>query len=590
MKLNKINILLLFFCIVLGYSCSEDFLVQEPKTEETEEDFYKEFENVEMAVTAAYSRLCYQGLDVMSFLAQNAMSDDGEAGGEHAGDRVEWGKLNLLTHDAGNDNIKDMWRVNYKGVRLANTALLYLEPFEKTELVKRRIAECKTLRAHYHFEILRFYGEIPIVEKVLSPEEFYPARQPIADVLHFIQTDLEEAYPDLPKRSQLGAELGRISQGTAQSLLARAYLYEASYAKNWSGDARFGDCQNKYADALKAAEMVINSGEYKLVGVNGERFDSWWGKAADGETDKTYDGKINAFRWIFSVDGDNSQEGVFEVQNVMDGLGWFQTHGSAFCVYSTCRFTHSSPTTMYGWGFNCPSDYLLKAFANNDTRETDLSAENKERIAENADPRFFTTVGKENTEMMIRLKGTTPDSDGNLVWARMKLDNVPTGTIGRKYEAHPDESILNPKRNANENGAINIKFIRYADVVLIAAEAAYETGDKTKALNYVNQVRTRARNCSDKAEGSIYPKNLNTVTFGDIIHERRIEFAMELSRFFDLIRWRLGKTYIDGTSAAEAESPNFRVQYVEGKHEFLPIPTEQIMLSEGTLVQYDAWK
>lgn len=367
--------------------------------------------------------------------------------------------------------------------------------------------------------------------------------------------------------------------------MAKAYLYESSYAKNYPGDVRFGNCKNRYADALKMAEDVINSKEYELVGIDGTRFPSWWGKNADQVSNRTFDGKINAFRWIFSVAGDNSKESVFEVQNVVDGVGWPNTRGNYLTVFTSCRFSSTNPTTMYGWGFNCPSKYLLSAFQNTDARETDLAAENKESIAKNADPRFFTTVGEEGTEMLLRegMDATKP-----LVWATMRLGNVPTGTIGRKYEAHPDESILNPLKGNTESGPINWKLIRYSDVVLIAAEAAFETNDKPKAMGYVNMVRKRARNSSDKATGSVYPKDLTSISFGDIVHERRIEFALEQSRFFDLVRWNLTDKFIVGVESKTFD--NAKVGYIKGKHEFFPIPLTQIQLSQGTLKQYPVWE
>lgn len=583
MKIKSTNIILLSLFTFIFSGCSDEFLEQAPKTALIEEVFYQDFVNVDMAVTSIYSRLCFNGYDIFTLMTQSAMSDDAEVGGGSAADCAEWKEMDIFSHTSGNARIPILWSVNYKGIRLANNAIKYLLLLkEQNALVKTRLAEAKTLRAYYHFELLKFFGGIPIVDMVLSPEEFYAERKPIAEVLHFIQKDLEEAYPNLTLRSQLGKDLGRVNKGIAQSLLAKAYLFESSYAKNYPGDSRFGICVNRYADALKMAEDVINSKEYELVGINGERFPSWWGLKADG-TNKTFDGKINAFRWIFSVAGDNSKESVFEAQNVNDGVGYFVTKGNALTQYTTSRLTTLTPTNTYGWGFNCPTKYMINAFQNKDARETDLAAENKEIIAKNGDPRFFTTVGEAGTEMLIR---GSIDASKPLVWAAMTFD-VPPFTICRKYEAHPDESILSTTKASNEAGPINWRLIRYSDVVLMAAEAAFETNDKPKAMAFVNLVRKRARNSSDNPTGSIYPKDLSSISFTDIVHERRIELAMEQSRFYDLVRWNLTDKYIVGVESMTFD--NAKVVYKKGKNEFLPIPLTQIQLSQGSLKQYSSW-
>lgn len=585
-KISKLSILLISTILFTLSGCSDDFLNQEPKTELVEEQFYKDFTNVDMAVTSIYSRLCFNGYDVATTISQNVMADDSETGGENAGDGTTYKEMEIFSYTSGNPNLPGLWKVNYKGIRLANTAIKYLLLLpDQNPLVKARLAEAKTLRAYYHFELLKFFGGIPIVKSVLSPTDFYPERSTVADVLHFIQQDLEEAFPDLPLRSALGADLGRVNKGVAQSLLAKAYLFESSYAKNYPGDARFGACENKYANALIMAENVIKSNEYELVGINGQRFPSWWGKNADGLTNKTFDGNINAFRWIFSVAGDNSKESVFEVQNVVDGVGWPNSRGNYLTVFQSCRFTTANPTTMYGWGFNCPSKYLFRAFENSDARETDLAPENKEVIAKNTDPRFFTTVGEEGTQMLVR---TGVSAANPLVWASMQLSNVPSHSIGRKYEAHPDQWVTNPASVGSVTGPINWRLIRYSDVVLMAAEAAFETSDKPKAMSYVNMVRKRARNCSDVAGGSIYPKDLTSINFGDIVHERRIELALEQSRWVDLVRWNLTDKYIVG--ATSETFGGAKVGFVKGKHEFFPIPLTEIQLSNGTLKQYPAWE
>jgi hypothetical protein len=172
--------------------------------------------------------------------------------------------------------------------------------------------------------------------------------------------------------------------------------------------------------------------------------------------------------------------------------------------------------------------------------------------------------------------------DGSGTYAYLSFSNLPTGSIGRKFECGYDEmwGTLNP----TFQGPFNIRLIRLADVMLLAAEAAIEAGDAAKALNYVNRVRTRARNCGNTG----YPQNLSTCSFADIVHERRLELTLEPHRIFDLVRWGLTDEYL--TNLALDAYPGIAVDFEQGKHEFWPIPLTEIQLSQGGLVNYPAWQ
>ena len=585
----RMNILKYHAFIILAaiyaLGCSEEFIEFEPIAKDTDITFYATFDNVDMTVTAAYARFTYNGYAHYTLLNGQSACDDMSVGGSDATDGAEWKEIAKLSHSAGNVALDLPFSQNYKAIRLANTALQYLPNFIEDEpLAKQRVAEMRFLRAYFHFELLKLHGGVPIVDHVLGPEEFYPQRNSVAEVLHFIQEDLVAAIPDLKFRSALGPDnVGRASKGAAQTLLARAYLYESSYAKYHTNEI-FAGCEEKFDLALEQAENVISSGEYKLIGIDGQRFASYWSEKYNPVPG---DSTIGAFRYLFSIDGDNSSEGVFEVQHSMDGRGWSQSTGNGLVIFMTCRFTEANPSNWHGWGYNNPTGYLLKAFKNEDTRETDMSAENLEVYTnQRADPRFGTTCGLPG-DLMLTVVGL--QLGGTPVWSPMKLDNVPTETCGRKYEDHPLESIFNLSKVANEAGASNWKLLRYADVILMAAEAAFETGNNDRALELVNRVRTRARlsNNDPRPENQIYPKNLSSVTFGDIMHERRLEFAGEMSRYFDLVRWNKTAQFINGIE--REDTPGHPLVYQEPKHYFLPFPENQVQLSKGTLVQYSGW-
>lgn len=565
-------------------ACDDEFLENKPLGVDTTESFYTSFEAMDFTATSAYGMLASRDVyDIMYSIGYQSASDDVEMGGENVNDWPQFQRIDRLTHTPGEADIHRTWGYPYKGIRMTNEVLSRVDEVKAIEIEKAknqeeidnitaqidlRAAEMHFLRAFYHFTLLQLYGGVPIVDYLMDPERFNSPRNSIAEVLHFVQDELLLAIPLLKEKSELGQNVGRATKGAAKSLLAKAYLYESSYAKNYSGDSRFEGCTDKYGLALQYAEEVINSGEYELVGINQERFSSW--RVPPSET-------IGGFRWIFTLDGDNSAESVWEIENVKDGAGWTLSRGNYITVYTTIRFAYDEDgnpgETAGGWSFNLPTQYLVDAFGNNDSRETGL---NSDPYDGTLDPRFSTTIGMEGDTVLVDGAGS------NDPWLLMDFQNLPTNTISRKYECSPEEYWADMVDF--HDGPMNIRLIRYADVVLMAAEAALETGDNGKALNYVNLVRTRARNSGDTG----YPEDLEAVSFEDIVHERRLELAMESSRFFDLVRWNLAEKYIDGINLASM-GEGFTIDFVPGKHEFFPIPDREIQKSPG-LEQYDAWK
>jgi hypothetical protein len=557
--------------------CTEN-LDLKPIASDTEVSYYKDSSSIDATVTGAYAQLCARDIfDRDYYLVIGSIpSDDVEAGGESVNDFPVAQHFDQLTLTSIDDNpLEDLWRYCYKGCRLANTALekMQIPDIASQQFINVRSGEMKFMVAFYHFALVQTFGGVPIADKTIQPDNMYAPRNTVKEVLQFCEESLKEAIEVLPEKNSAAYkkyynnQIGRASKTAAQALLAKVLLYESSYAKNYAGDDRFKGCTDRYAEALQYAEAVINSGEYSLVGINGERFSSW----------RTYpddNAKIDGYRWLFTVDGDNSSEGIFEVQSVNDGFGWGSTRGNSTTVFQTCRKYRKADGTLGdigGWSFNCPTDYLVKAFRNEDPRESNL---NSKPGNETDDPRFATTVGREGDSIQI--------NDNGIKWVKMDFENLPTKMIGRKYECGYDEYW---KANEWTQGPFNLRLIRYADVILYAAEAAFFAGDKTKALNYVNMVRTRARNCGTTGK----PENLSAISFEDIVHERRLELTLEPHRFFDLVRWGLAEKFISGIPNGYL-GETFTTEFIVGKHEFFPLPSSEVILSKGTLVQYPAWQ
>ncbi len=265
--------------------------------------------------------------------------------------------------------------------------------------------------------------------------------------------------------------------------------------------------RQNWAEAKAVAEAIIQSGEYQLV--------------AD-------------YADIFPLYGENNEESIFEIQymNASGGNWGFNNanEGSFTNVFTRARGQFA------GYGFNIPTQDFVDEFF----------AEGFE------DPRLKSTVFREGDEMGDR--GTfTIDATGG----------VPHPYYAKKYFSPKSEDA--PFGDPNPNGGSNDRVIRYADVLLMHAEAAFHTGDETAARKSLNEVRARVQNPEITVSGD--------GLLDAILRERRIELGLEAHRFFDLVR--------TGRAATELSSLGF----VAGVHELFPIPSSQIQATNGALTQ-----
>jgi len=273
--------------------------------------------------------------------------------------------------------------------------------------------------------------------------------------------------------------------------------------------------QGKWAQASSAAQKVMTSGQYDLT------------------TD---------YAKIFGEDGENSSESVFEVQATASPTVT-QTNGTQ---YASIQGVRGAGNWNLGWGWNVPSDVLEAAYEPEDPRKARTILYSSTNTTEN-----FTIY----SELMPRYPS-----------------DVPNPRYNHKVLGSPN------LRNTISRGCwwMNIRILRYADVVLMYAEAANELGQTEEARTALNSIRARARRGA--AEGilpDVATNNQNTLR-NAIRHERRIELAMEHDRFFDIVRWGIAKQMLDA-----AGKTNFRI----GRDELLPIPQAQIDLSKGVLEQ-----
>lgn len=470
---------------MLTVSCSDEFVDRDPVYSIDSENYFNSKTDYENALIAAYDPL--QSTYVNVILGEIA-SDNTLAGGESQTDVIGFQQIDDMIHTPVNSNLKDVWNWMFAGVNRAN----YILEFQnKTDFEGKSqiIAEARFLRAYYHFELVKWFGAIPLKGDArfkIGDEKSIP-RSPVADVYATIEADLIYASENL---NATASQKGRATKGAALALLGKAYLY-----------------QNKFSNAATTLETLIGLQKYSLV---------------------------SDYNSIFEAEGENGLESVFEVQYTDiegAGFGCLQCSEGNVAVGFNGPRNYSGTLFTSGFSFNIPTAKIVNAFE----------------------------VGDKRKEVAIL------DIED---WA------LKTGaTYGEGYEhtGYFNRKYIPRKRSTSAAGDLNLtnpnnyRAIRYADVLLMAAEAfnrRTEGADDVKARNYLNEVRRRAfgdNNHDITASGA---------ALTDFIWaERRVELVGEGHRFFDLVR--IGK--------AAQEIPGFTA----GKNELFPIPIEEIQFANG---------
>lgn len=258
------------------------------------------------------------GVEVPRMLG-DLCSDNAWKGGDSPSDQGEFLELMYFTAGTNNKFIQYYWKSYWMGIYRCNLSLQEIPKIEEINntLRNRLLAEAKFLRAYYYFELVRNFGDLPILTSPISSDEIKMPRQPKKDVYEqLIEKDLIEVATVLPQKSEYSSvDMGRATRGAALSLLTKVYLYE----KKWD-------------DAYSTSKTVIEEGEYSLQ---------------------------PNFRNIFDIDYPNSVESIFEVQNSGN-----QTYieGAGLPVGTRSRADG-------GWGWFIPSTNLLLAFEKGDPRK-----------------------------------------------------------------------------------------------------------------------------------------------------------------------------------------------------------------------------
>ncbi len=479
--------------------------------------------------------------------------------GSDAGDQNLITPIETWNTSPSNSYVNQLWQQRYDGVQRANEVLRLMRlakdmtSADTTEVS----AEARFLRAHYHFELSKNFGKVPFVDEgqTYIKGNFLA---PNIDVLPNIEADLAYAYANLPEKQ---SQVGRCNKWAAASYLAKVYMFE-----------------KKFTEAKALLTTIITSGQ-------------------------TAGGKKYAltphFADNFNPATKNSSESVFAVQmTVNDGTGGANPNqGDALnfpygggAQTSCCGFFQPSYTLANSFKVDANGLPLLDGSYNNIDLKNDQNLKTADPYTPDKttplDPRIDWTIGRRGIPFLDW--GLFAGAD----WIRLQSFAGPY--MGMKHMFYKSQIGVLTDASGWTKGftANNYNLIRYADILLLAAEAEAEVGSLQLATEYVNMVRSRAADPTGFVQGSVANYKIGLYpTFASqdfartaIRFERKIELATEGHRFYDLTRWGTGDAELNAYAAHELRSGYSSMvgaKYRPGKSEYLPIPQAQLDLSQA---------
>ncbi len=482
--------------------CKKSFLDRDPQGRYTSDTYpfpggsgpYDQF------LFAAYGTLRDFNVHTQAFICITSVrSDDAEKGSTAADGGADAQTMDNFPVAPTNGMANGMWTGYYNLISKCNIVVDQIKN-NKDIIADQQVkdqseAEARFIRGYSYFMLVRSFGRVPLVDKVYDAvTQSNIAQSAPAAIYAFIESDLQFAATNLPA-SWDAKFVGRVTKGAANGILAKVYL-----------------TQQKWAQAMSAANAVMTSGQYNLA---------------------------TPYSTIFSEEGENTRESVFEVQAYADATNPTNPYG---IQYTNIQGVRGAGAWDLGWGWNTPSTQLEAAYELNDPRKA---------------------------RTILYSGGTTIYGEA-----------VPAGLPNPRYN---NKVYCNPTMRASIGNRfgwwMNVRILRYADVALMYAEAANEIGGGVNtdlAKTALNSVRARARTGAPAGTLPDIIVSDQALLRAAIRQERRVELGMEHDRFFDLVRW--------GVAAATLQAAG-KANFNNGRDNLLPIPQTQIDLSKGVLTQ-----
>ena len=574
--MNTKNILYIgLVCCGLTLSSCSSFLDDQVPQGTLTQDEVKDPKYVDNVILSAYAGLVTIEDMNSSFSLWNydTRSDDAYVGGANDNDGAEFHVMEkakgIMTTDWP---YSDIWNRFYKYLSRVSLSLDMLsEADQGNATIQQRTAEMKFLRAYGHFQLKRLFKNIPFVNRLHMTEDDYNnlsnTEYTNDQAWQQIINDLEDAYKVLPVTQ---ADKGRPTKAAAAAFLAKVYLYKAYHQD---------DTKSHRVTSINEAELK------KVIEYTDPSIYSGYGLESDLH---------NNFRPEEQFE--NGKEAIWSIQYSKNDGTTYGNLNFAYRLIVPCV----QGILDSGCDFYKPSINLVNAYRTNadglplvDATAADYEVGSSQTV----DPRLFETVGVPGTPYMF---------NDNFMMSKTKNWGRGNGDYGYNVSLkhNVDPALLDIYLFNADNqlaSSMNRIVFRYADVLLMRAEAYAQLGQTGQAIDLVNQVRDRAIGLVNASVVSRYASKFNvhyaikryngTYSKEEAINivktERRLELAMESERFFDLVRWGDAAQVINKFYNEESKKLNFLsgAQFTADKNEYLPIPDKQYSASNGHYTQ-----
>lgn len=527
MKMKKIFLHSLLASTLL-VSCD---LTTMPTDQYDQETFWLGAETAQAGLTGCYAVL------TEASLYGNASPLWEEAASPNAynyDNRQGWNAISLGTHTPDLAIFNGRWTAAYRGIGRCNALLDNIDRntvLSSTEIGQMK-AEARFLRALYYQILVTYYHDVPLILSEPQLEQNNEPRAPHEEVVDFIVRELDEIAPILPVRYTNSADIGRPTRGAALALKARLLLFEASPLMNASATPE------RWTAAAHAAKAVMDLGVYALH---------------------------NNYRGLFSAAAENSSESIFDVQFMQE-----PNLGSSYDI------------TLRQYSNAAPLKDLVDSYWMIDGRPRAESAYSNAAPYESMDPRFAMTVVYPGATFM----GETVREDGN----NSVFKTPQTGFTFKKYSIYDAPAVSTAEAQIGENmSEINYMILRYADVLLMYAEAKNELGELTEDIwnTTVREVRRRAGFAQSSALD--YPGSDPEVLRTHIRYERRAEFAGEGYYYNDIRRWKIAETVLPGAIQKHDGTHIITRTFNVGRDYWWPVSSVQLELNPNLRPNNPGW-
>lgn len=538
---------------LLGTACTDELDVEkkgnlgDPSTYYTEGTEAETDAKAEAAIAMNYAQ--YNRIMPLMYADLDNLSDDIFTGGGSSGDYNDYQLINAYSFGSDNPNIKRDYQFLYTVIYNSNLVIEYVTKNEKMTPVKNQcIAEAYFFRGVAHMYLATLWGDAPVVNHVLAPSECAVANNTREEGFAQAISDLQQAVSmnALPKKGNKSDVVKRVSQHAALAYLGKAQLYAG-----------------KYADAAKSLGEVVNSNVYDLEPI--ENYENLHqNRTADGP-EVVFARYLDPTSTLPMSDWSDPQ-GVncYYDEHVMwswrnDGFVWAPVYGNP-----ASKFGDMEP----GYAHGIPRANLYESM---EKWEKENGAANCERLHAS----MISYADMVANGLVMDDKYVQFGCEGYWQWKRRFLTEEIIGYYGQ----------------GGWNVWINsqFRFMRYAEVLLMAAEAYLQSGNAGEAVKCLNVVRERAGETA-----------LGSCTMDQIKNEKRFELCMEAVRFIDLVRWgdaasvlkEQGKQVpsFNGTTGEikRDAAVHSGAGFVEGKHNLLPIPATEILVNPN-IKQNPGW-